>query len=237
MIMLSAFHMAKFADREPKIERAFYLSVLALGLFLYYSGRAHSFVLMLVVWPVVLIFFFLADQALITSKRRVHFFVYLATLFFVSAPLVVYYSTWFPVIEYIRNGYEPKHIATEEDIAFLKSVLNSNERVAILAENQTTYHIATNTWPALKGPSLAELLTYKEINHLNKEIAEHGSEKLIINSASKALAFSPDLLKLNGLYTLSKRGPGDRLLYYTRVHAPAKKRSSSQPGDLHELNR
>lgn len=218
MVMVSMLHIAtKFEKRDPNIERAFYLAILAIGLMLYYSGRAHFFVLTLVVWPVVLIFFFLADYAIATSKKMVNFLVLIASVFFVSAPIVVYYPMWSGAIAYVTKGYDPGYAITQENIAFLKSLMSPGERVAILAANQTTYHIATKTWPALKGPSLAELLLVNDLDNLNREIAEHGPKKLIINSTAPLLVFSPTMLKLNEHYTLTKRGPGNRLLYYTRV--------------------
>ena len=58
------------AEDERVTERVGYLAALMVGLGIYFTGRSHWLVLRFAVWPAIILFFFLADQALQRSKSR-----------------------------------------------------------------------------------------------------------------------------------------------------------------------
>lgn len=146
------------AAADENWERAAYLAILGIGLFLYYTGRSHVFVLRFVVWPDVLLFFFLTDQFVLMTRSRVVKVV--AVTLLVALPLAIvgsYFAIWSKVMAN-THLIAPDARRLQEDIAFIRSHTRPGEAIGIVAENQATLYGETGTWPQVAGASLAELL-------------------------------------------------------------------------------
>src|SRR5439155_1377259 len=111
----------------------------------YYTGRSHWLVLRFVVWPEVILFFYLADQSIIASKAIARFATIGVAVFLPLAATVFFFPTCSTVI---ANMWKPAPGSDliEQDISFLRSLTTPGENIAIIAENQTTLYAASGTW-------------------------------------------------------------------------------------------
>ena len=203
---------------DQMLERASYLAVLSIGIFLYYTGRSHWLVLRFVVWPEVILFFYLADQSVAASRAGVKFVTIGVAVFLPLAATVFFFSAWSTVVAGMWKP-APGHNLVEQDISFLRSLTVPGESIAIIAENEATLYASSGTWPSRRGPSLAELQLVKDRDALMHDVARAGSKKLFINAAPISIPFSTswiDQQSLQSHYELRATGPGGRLLYFVR---------------------
>lgn len=216
VLLVAIVRIISFERLSLEEERATYLAILAIGLFLYYTGRSHWSVLRFVVWPEVILFFYCADRAL--REIKCTYKKVTITTLLISTPLAICCFHFPFLLISLTNLLQPPadYIAMQQDIAFIKSYVKPNEKIGIIAENQATLYLETRTRPALAGPSLAEMQLVKDLQKLEKDIALMGPHKIFINSAAITLGKYRRLPILNAHYHLSARGPENRILYFIR---------------------
>jgi hypothetical protein len=213
------------AGSDPKLELAVYLAILAIGLFFYYSGRSHIFVLRLVAWPSVILFFFLLERATAATRTR-------AGLALIGAAGLVSYALPSAFLLYTmpavaklasvaRSAPPAQNAAVREDIAFIKSVAAPHEAIAIVAVNQGILYGETGMRAALEGPGVAEMLRRVDRDDQVKMLVERGPDKLFVGTTLSGHSLlgtdiDLDLDQIQTAYTLEATGPGGRLLFFRR---------------------
>lgn len=221
LVLLAAMVRTLSGGSSERWERATYLAVLGIGIMLYYSGRSHWLVLRLVVWPEIVLFTLLADEALAAIRGRL------------TRAAIVTVVLAFPLLVVIKFG----HIAAmtvvgihnppfetepvQKDIAFVREHVRKGDRVGIVAENQSTLHGESGTFPALAQSSMAQWIFVSDHQRIRDSIAKQGPEKLFVNSRQLSFPFDPDVLRVSSNYDLVARGPDERLLYFVRRDGPA----------------
>lgn len=217
-------------ERDKGLELAAYVAILGLGLCAYYVGRSHPLVLRLVAWPSIILFFFLLDRTAQTAFSReragsAKIAIVIATAlpaaFLISAvPSVVQiaFST--------RNASPEDNRAVLEDIKFIKARTAPHEPVAILAVDQGVLYGHTQTYAAIEGPSVAEMIRRVDLERQIDGLIKRGPEKLFLGTnlntaAEKGLlgtSISVDMNMLGNAYEIAEMAPGDRLIYLRRKH-------------------
>lgn len=214
-VFLTTFVSAFRHELTIQSKRAAMLAVLAIGLLLYYTGRSHWAVLRFVLWPDIILFFFVTDQFLRATQSRL-----LRTAFVsvgIALPIaicVVHYPLLVRAVSLVHAEL-PDAKEVQQDIAFIRSLAARGETIGILAENQATLHGETETWPGVAGPSIAELQRFADREVIKDSIVKHGPDKVFVTTSSRSLGFDSKSLDLSG-YTLAATAPEGRLLYYKK---------------------
>lgn len=142
----------------------FHLSILGIGLFAYFQGRSHFYVLMTCFWPAILIIFILMDRIVRSTylgflplifNILIYPFIFLGI--FLSSVL---FLKSFDMTNTMNNNLESlilkKSTPVTRNIEFIQhSVFNSSSVVIYCSE----LGIANS----VKGPGIAELIIYEDI--------------------------------------------------------------------------
>jgi hypothetical protein len=172
---------------DKLLERASYLAILSIGPMLYYTGRSHWLVLRFVVWPEVILLFYLADQSIRNTGASAKLATIGTAVFLPLAATVFFWPVWSDTVLRMWKP-APESELVEQDISFLRSLTTPGEKIAIIAENQSTFYAATDTWPSLRGPSRPELQLVRDRDAL---IAKEGPKKLFTQNPSPTSRFLP----------------------------------------------
>lgn len=214
-------------DRDKKLELAAYLAMLGAGLFVYYSGRSHPLVLRLVVWPSIILFFFMLERWFWDSSRGVErVIVRMVMALGVMLPTVFFLQA-LPQLRTLAGLFyhnPPKQRGVAEDVAFVASQVGPYEPAAILALNQATLYGETGAKAVLEGPSAAEMIRREDLALQSEMLIRHGPKKLFVgtklyHAAEDGLlgtSIPVDLKLIETAYAFSRWGPGCRLMFFQR---------------------
>ena len=145
-----------------------YLSLLGLGLFVYYQGRSHLSNLIAVSWPAVLLTGLLVDRQLRAHRlglipagdfwpcmAGVTALVVPAIGLLFSIPLLIIQADFFP----IHSGHlEPAQRQLRDELDFIRSACTPGSGCLLLCKRQGIYSAELGLASAWKGPGLSELL-------------------------------------------------------------------------------
>lgn len=154
-------------------EVLFCTALLGLGLFSYYQGRSHIYVLMVVLWPALIAGAILTDLILRSIRKRstspissllaIPFLIFVSlgtvTLAFSSRELVT------AGINNIADFQKPRDPVVANELAFLRST-NKGRDCLILAQRQAIYHAELQTGSPLPGPGLIETILQSDLDAL-----------------------------------------------------------------------
>lgn len=229
VFFLAALHVAsKTRERDRKLEIACYISIMAAGLILYYSGRSHVLVLRLVAWPSIILFFFLLDRALDRAQSMGEGLITKAVAVLCCALPAAFLMKTAPAVASLavaaRSISPSGNADVREDIVFIRTHAAKNEPVAIIGLNQGILYGEARVRAALEGPGVAEMIRRVDLNDQMDSLARRGPQKIFIaDNTAKASDLSLlgtnveiDLDKLRGHYGLAAKGPGGRLSFLRR---------------------
>lgn len=158
----------------------FYLSMLGLGLFVYYAGRAHVLNLVTVCWPAVVLAAFGADDLLrgVRAKAlpRVQLalpavgvaMLLLAAASFVSRVPLLLSKVWGQLETH--GQVEEPFVASELDLIKVHSV--GKRECLILSQRQGIYYAESGLASPLKGPGIVEILLKSDQQAMVKAFVE-----------------------------------------------------------------
>ena len=176
--------------RDERLELIGFLAILSLGLLSYYVGRSHWHTLALVSWPFLLLAFSLIDRAWhrllkTTSWTRIGGRLALAAGLAWS---IIVVAEEIPIIADVtaKNWGRYQHTVPSEDvdaeIAYLRTVVPPDSKVAVLAWNQGTIFAETDLRSAVTGRSLAETLRRADADFQIAQILGPGVDHLILGT-------------------------------------------------------
>jgi hypothetical protein len=208
----------KLSEPDDELESVAFLTVLGLGLFVYFTGRSHLLVLRLVIWPEIILFFFLADRCLRTASTKLARIAHAATMVTMLGLSLSYILASRELIAIVfRKDWtrQPTSYEFERDLAFLRSRTSPGETVAIFADNQATLYGETGTRPSIRGPGMAELLRVADRDAELDSLVQSGPEKLFYGEApAEALGISLDVIRKR--YALAEWSDSGHLMYLRR---------------------
>lgn len=167
-------------EAKPRLTLTFLISILGVGLFSYYQGRSHNYVLTAVWYPAFLLLTMWGDRLLsqieerrIPWRRLVGPQILLgAVVLLFSSSLVGLLAGYPRMIEQARVRFEEAVAPSrpiEENLALLARHHKAGERLLALSYNSGVYYLATGTAPSLKVAGLSETILrrdYREIEGL-----------------------------------------------------------------------
>jgi hypothetical protein len=210
-----------------------YATVLGIGLFSYYLGRSHPFVLPLCIWPLMIVAFALFDalsryhgpqgQTIRgVSLAVVGFLVLAGSVIIVRvAPQIASTAS----IRWQQFGQMSPMSPVAEDIAFIRSNVSVSEGFEVLAVHQATIYSEMQKRSTLPGPGIAEILLKQDADNLIKALVEEGPGNLFIDR--ELLERQPLLMNTNSwlehsmpalrhVYALKSWSNGNRLMHLVR---------------------
>jgi hypothetical protein len=207
------------------LELAAYLALLGVGLTAYYVGRSHILVLRLVMWPSVILLFFLLDRAIAEMATKVNI-GYMLALLSTFVPAMFFVSAIPSIVTNIAQARSAPSQANKEmldDISFIRSKTHPGEPVGIIALNQGVLYGQTATRAALEGPGIVELVRRIDLDRLMDFLMTRGPKKLFIGANLGELTerrlldtdIPIDVARLRSVYS-EESVPGGRLIYMQR---------------------
>jgi hypothetical protein len=208
----------KLSNPNDELESVAFLTVLGLGLFVYFTGRSHLLVLRLVIWPEIILLFFLADRGLrSTSIPLVRLAHSAAMVTVLGLSLGYILDSRERIASVFQNDWtrQSSSYEFERDLAFVKARTSRGETVAIFADNQATLYGETGTRPSIRGPGMAELLRVADRDAELDSLIETGPDKLFYGKTpAEALGISLDVIRKR--YALTEWSDSGGLMYLRR---------------------
>jgi hypothetical protein len=160
--------LANWRRRMPRSrdDLEFFLSMLGLGLFVYYEGRSHVLNLITVCWPAVMLCGIQADQILRAVRgRRIDRCQIILPVAAISFLLVGCGTFLYNVPKLVRDtasqfssrGKTEEHFVQDE-IDFIRRNSVGEQECLILSQRQGIYYAETKLASPVRGPGLVEIL-------------------------------------------------------------------------------
>ena len=225
LAVVAASRPAENRDRE--LELATFVAVLGIGLSAYYVGRSHALVLRLVMWPSILLVFFLLDRTMTAAQGRLARTACAAAVALAVVVPAAFFALAMPSVagNILRARAAPEEASqpVTDDIAFIRSKTSPGEPVGIVAVNQGVLYGHTATRAAIEGPGVAEMIRRVDLEQLMEFLVSRGPEKLFVGTnlgtaAEKGILGTSILIDFDRLDTVysSEPAPGGRLIYMQR---------------------
>ncbi|MFI5297190.1 MAG: hypothetical protein ACHREM_03760 [Polyangiales bacterium] len=207
----------------------FFTSMMGIGLFAYYQGRSHDLVLGAVLWPALLVAYWLVDRLWERVRAGQVSMLAASPAFVMSAGFglmcLVGVIAMLPasVGQLRANLRAPASIITE-NIAFIRASVGADRECAILANHQAVYFAETGLASALQGPDISELVLRAQLDQLNRQLDAARPRHLIIEQrfmpGSRDNPFGEGLARLDEKYSLVARSASGTLAHFVRREHP-----------------
>jgi hypothetical protein len=219
--VLVAAKLWAFNPKSKEAELLSFLSMLGLGLFVYYEGRAHDYNLVTVCWPAFVLLPIIADRVLRSVRTGLlshwHLLLPIAVLsvllfcncifLFVSVQLGEQSAIAF------KNRNIPVDQVVSDELNFIRTHTKPGDECVILALRQGLYHAATGTSSPIQGPGYIEILLKKDLNSFLYKLTYKSYSCVFVGIQSSALELGVAPLELLKSYNIVARNPHGTMLY------------------------
>lgn len=159
-----------------------FVSLLGLGLFIYYEGRSHPWNLITVCWPAILLTALLADRVLravrtglLSRKHLMLPIVALSVLLFCSIPMVFSVPK---LVKQVKTAFVSRNTPADElvqdELRFIRVQTKPGDECVILSRRQGLYYAATGMASPVSGPGYIETILQRDRDDfLNNLIKRH----------------------------------------------------------------
>lgn len=183
------------------LDNILFLSMLGVGLFIYYQGRSHILNLITVCWPAILVGAMLADRVLRMVRARqaersmlVLPAAALGILAFCAVPFV-----W-SVPKLLGSAitlFEDRHQAispiVQDEIQFIRSHSTPGESCAILSARQGIYYAETKLVSPLRGPGYVETVLQRDLDSVLNQLSSRHLKCVFFGLGSSAQYLGPTI--------------------------------------------
>ena len=182
-LIFSQFSWHKRFGNDPFSSLLLYLSLLGLGLFLYYMGRSHIDNLLLVLWPAVLIATLFADRMFRLNMRglisKTMLLINLPFLIFILVCSVNLLSAVPKFVDgdisFFTHLHKPLDPLVASEIQFINQEKGNNKECVILSQRQGIYYLESGLANPIKGPGIVEILLRSDRDYFLNQMLEHPS--------------------------------------------------------------
>jgi hypothetical protein len=225
LAVLKAFKIVTYAV----IDSLFLLSVLGIGIFLYYTGRSHDFTFVNVMWPVPVILFVLLDRVITyVSKKALPFdfllFFGYPILFMGVLSMVRLGHGLHLLTRWTGNHYELSQSSPFEvwkNSEFIQQNLNGEKECAIIARHAGVYFAENKLASAIPGPSVGQYILQMDLDRL-LQLLSSGSPRCVfleeeyLRPTTDKTTFALNLELLLKNYKPVAKSPDQQITYYVR---------------------
>ncbi len=186
--MLVSFNSWLHKVGGRRMDMVFYLSMLGLGLFIYYQGRSHVLNLVTVCWPSVMVVAMLTDEYLrairakILPKVQIVLPSVAVSLFFVCCYSFISHSplmfTGIINLFSTRQASEAPFVIGE--LAFMRKYGANKHECLILSQRQGIYYAELGLISPLRGPGFVEVLLKADQDRLVEQILHGGVQCIFL---------------------------------------------------------
>jgi hypothetical protein len=212
---------------ERQYELIGFAAVLAIGTFVYYTGRSHIRVLELVSWLPIILAFCLADRMAgsAAAKSALRLTGVGGALVLIAAWLWFYGKgiddRWAGQLGVAGNA-----APLVEDARFIARETRPGDNVAIFAPNQGSLALTAGRTLQLKGPGITETLLWSEAGKTMKALHDHGPEHLFLDPRIRSsepyrTVYAAFETEIRDAYVARDWQPNGRLLHLVRRQAKA----------------
>lgn len=162
-----------------RLDNILFISMLGVGIFVYYQGRSHILNLISVSWPAVLVGAMLADRALravrtatagrellVLPAAALGILVFCAAPLLWSLPRLVHAS-----IASVEQRGVAKSAVVQDEISFIRAHSVPGEECLILALRQGIYYAEAGLVSPLRGPGYVETVLQSDQDRFLNEIS------------------------------------------------------------------
>ncbi|KKK54304.1 hypothetical protein LCGC14_3086090, partial [marine sediment metagenome] len=166
----------------------FFLSILGVGLFSYYQGRSHDYVLPAVWYPaIILLIIFVDDLWRVIRKQGKKDVVSIAVftgLFYLFTSALASMIVSLPVLNATGPIAQLKPVETPvaRAVDFIIRQMGDEEEAVILSFNAGVYHLMSKTSSPIKAPSVSELILKEDYARINNYILKRKPEKIFVDT-------------------------------------------------------
>lgn len=161
-------------EKKPscKSELVFYLSLLGMGLFVYYEGRAHPFNLMYVMWPSVILGMMFLDITIRCIKLKLiglaNIIPVSAFFMFVIGVNILLCSNITHVVSDVRSNLFAETSASSpvvlDELRFIKKHTKVGQSCVMLILRQGIYYVEAGLFSPIVGPGIVEMLLTSDLD-------------------------------------------------------------------------
>lgn len=221
--LLSSMSGWRATPASSKPDLTFFLSMLGLGLFVYYQGRSHIFVLMCVYWPALMIAAMAADKALRAIRTHrlppfgqigipaaaIAFILLSAASFLARAP-----EFGGDLMRRYARGSGPQDPIVRDEFAFIKAHSAPGQNCLVLSQRQGIYYAESGLASPLKGPGLVESILRQDEDRLLRAFARGRLACVFLGVGDKSQSSLPiSLSDVGAAYDVAGTSPGGTMLY------------------------
>jgi len=157
---------------DIKSDLLFYVGILGIGLFSYYQGRSHDFVLSTVVWVPIFILVIFSDDLLreirnkgITAPNLVLGLTTSFTLIILSLTLISHSKLLVSKsLNVYRTWDQTKSSVIESELTFIKTHASQDSSCVILSLRQGIYYLELGMGSGIKGPGFIETILQTDVD-------------------------------------------------------------------------
>lgn len=212
------------------------VTFLGVGLFIYYQGRSHEFVLKPCTWPAVILLTMFTDrlysQAKLEAKEQLYgltFFAFLWSVFLLASPLILM-PPFFPAFYHSFSERVAKLTAKEApktddgkpnsipaDIEFIRRHTKPGDRIFVFYfDHESLFYGETKTRSALDTPSSTEWFNLSDLDTVLRFLRENRETPIFVSK--KTNFFGNDYSELEQqlfgvYYDVKAVSSGDMVLY------------------------
>ncbi len=206
-----------------RVDLILYLSLLGIGLFIYYEGRAHVANLITVCWPALMVMLIATDCTIKKIREKNLAFTQMAIpiaaigfLLLCSVNFIAHVPKMFHDMKYVfktRQVIYFPYIASE--LAFIKQQAQSKHECLILSKRQSIYYAETGLASPIKGPGLVETLLKSDEEHFMTELFKGQLDCVFLGLGESSPFLIIDTAKLTQIYKVSSINSEHTMLYLT----------------------
>lgn len=188
--VLTVFSVAIRCKRHsPRLELAVFCSVMGIGLFIYFIGRSHPIVFLLVAWPFLILLFYLLER----WQARLAGLVWMAAvpralilLALVTGLSTMAYSAPKAIAKasaiWTRNTDRLPEPQIRTDANYIASIATPDRSVGILSNTQAFITSALQRRSEIPGPGIQEVIRRADAEAVVESIRFAGPDDLFIEA-------------------------------------------------------
>lgn len=219
IISLTAWFQNK--KNSIRVDLIAFLSLLGVGLFIYYEGRAHVANLITVSWPALMVMLIVTDSTIKRIREKNLAFTQMVLpigvvsfLLISSVNFIAHVPRMFHEMKYVFKTRQVVHYPyIVSELAFIKQHAQSKHECLILSKRQSIYYAETGLASPIKGPGLVETLLKADEEHFLTELYKGRLDCVFLGLGESSPFLTIDAEKLTQIYKVSGVNSEHTMLY------------------------
>lgn len=170
----------------------FFLSILGLGLFVYYQGRSHDLNLLHISYPAVIILAIYLDTIILNIKNNPKclkvqtVFVYFILLFFINNSLNLFFMSPLILKRVNQNTiglFKKQNDGVSENSKFINKYIKRNTSIFLISSNAGVYYLEAKKTCPIDLPGFNELLVVSDYKKLCDFLTQNKNTLIFVDSS------------------------------------------------------